>query len=140
MKVLFDTNVFISYLLHPDKEGAIQKILEAGFEGRYTILLPQLLIDELQEKLTTKSYLKKYIPPESAQHFIIALRSVAQTISAITEPIPAICRDKKDDFLLAYAFVGGANYLVSGDRDLLVVGHIEKIKIVNPKDFFSLIS
>ena len=139
MKVLFDTNVFVSYLLRPDKEGTVQEVLEAGFEGKYTILLPQEEIEELKGKLLTKSYLKKRIPSEALQNFITALMAIAKNMPSITEPIPRVSRDKKDDYLLACAVVGVADYLVSGDRDLQVLKKVGKVAIVSPLEFLGVL-
>lgn len=46
-----------------------------------------------------------------------------------------MCRDPEDDYLLAYALVGKADYLVTGDRDLLVLGSVGKTKIVTAQQF-----
>jgi predicted nucleic acid-binding protein len=48
-------------------------------------------------------------------------------------------RDVKDDYLLAYAVVGDADYLVTGDEDLLVVGKIGSVNITSPSAFLELL-
>ena len=57
----------------------------------------------------------------------------------IEEEIPQVTRDKKDDYLLAYASVAEADYLVSEDDDLLVIKQIEKLKIVSPLKFSEIL-
>lgn len=140
MKVLLDTNLFIAYLLAPDKEGTIQAIIEAAFEDKYTLLMPEEIISELKRKLTTKKYLLKHITPQAAENFISSLSAVAHKIPQITEPIPAVGRDLKDDYLLAYAVVSEADYLVSGDDDLKVLKEIQGVKIISPVEFLEVIS
>lgn len=135
MRVLFDTNIFISYLLSADKENIIQSIIEAGFSGDYTLLLPAEVLDELGKKLTEKKYLAEHISTHLANEFVNALSTVARVISTITESIPEVSRDKKDDYLLAYAVVGKADYLVTGDNDLQVLKEVEGVKIVSPAEF-----
>lgn len=49
-----------------------------------------------------------------------------------------ICRDKNDDFLINLALSGKANYLVSGDADLLVIGQVEGIKILPWSEFIAV--
>ncbi len=66
------------------------------------------------------------------------LGEVAETVSHISESIPAVTRDPKDDYLIAYALVGEADYLVTGDQELLVIGQIDTVKIVTPRDFLSI--
>ena len=56
----------------------------------------------------------------------------------ITDPIPAVTRDPKDDYLLAHAVLGAADYLVSGDQDLLVLERLEGVKIVTPREFLAV--
>jgi putative PIN family toxin of toxin-antitoxin system len=47
------------------------------------------------------------------------------------------CRDFKDNFLLNLAIDGKAKYLISGDKDLLVLGQIKKTKIITMSDFIA---
>lgn len=62
-------------------------------------------------------------------------------ISPIEESIPAVTRDPKDDYLLAYALVGKADYLVTGDKDLLVLqAEIPDFEIVSPRQFSEILS
>lgn len=51
----------------------------------------------------------------------------------------AVTRGPNDDHLLAYAVVGEADYLVTGDKDLLVIQRVGDVKIITPVDFASLI-
>ena len=67
------------------------------------------------------------------------LSEVSETVPKITTEIPAVTRDPKDDYLLAYALVGQADYLVTGDRDLLVLGQVEHTRIVTARDFVEVI-
>lgn len=139
MRVLFDTNIFISYLLKSDKDKTITTIIEAGFENKYKLLLPHDVINELNKKLTEKKYLARHILKADAQEFIEALTAIIEEIPVITEPIPQVGRDKKDDYLLACAVVGEADYLVSGDTDLQVLKEIQGVKIVSPIEFLEIL-
>ena len=65
------------------------------------------------------------------------LRAVGEPIPRITQPIPALTRDPKDDYLIAYALVGGADFLVTGDADLLVLKQIDSLKIVTAREFLA---
>jgi putative PIN family toxin of toxin-antitoxin system len=48
-----------------------------------------------------------------------------------------ICRDNKDNLVLACAAAGRADYIVTGDPDLLTLKNFEEISILNPRDFLS---
>jgi predicted nucleic acid-binding protein len=107
MKVLFDTNVLISYLLTSEGEGTIATIIERGFAGDYDFVVPDEVITELRRKLTDKAWLAGRIPQSTAEKFITALREIAIIPPPITEPIPEVGRDVKDDYLFAYGTVTG---------------------------------
>lgn len=134
MRVLLDTNILISYLLSP-KNSVIARVVEAGILGSFDLLLPEDLLDELAAKVRTKDYLAERIAPEEVRELVDILSEVCLSIPRITARIPAVTRDPKDDCLLAYALVGQADYLVTGDRDLLVLGQVEDTKIVTARDF-----
>ena len=140
MRVLIDTNIFISYLLKSDQDRTISSVIEAGFEGEYTILLPQEVLEEVHKKLTEKKYLASRISSEEAKEFTQLLEQVAEAIPTITEDIPAVTRDRKDDYLIAYAVVGKADFLVSGDEDLRKVVNVGGVTIVSPADFLNILA
>lgn len=119
MRALLDTNVIISYLLTPHRESAPRIVLEAALDGVFTLLVADAILAELARRASTKPYLAQRITPDDLDRLIRALGTVAIRIPAITDAIPAVGRDPKDDYLLAYAVVGRADYLVTGDQDLL---------------------
>ncbi len=135
MRVLLDANIFISYLLNPHKPGAFRDIMSAAFEGGFTLLLPEALLAEFVNKIPQKPFLAERIHAEQLRQFTQLLNEIAEKIPVIKEEIPAVIRDPKDDYLLAYAMVGEANYLVTGDEDLLVLGAVGPLDIIKPRDF-----
>lgn len=138
MRVLLEPNLLISYLLTP-KNSVIAQIVEAGILGGFDLLLPEELSDELVEKARAKQYLAERITPDEVRELGDILSEVSETVPKITQSIPAVTRDPKDDYVLAYALVGQADYLVAGDRDLLVLGQVEDTRIVTARDFVEAI-
>jgi len=49
-----------------------------------------------------------------------------------------LCRDEKDNFLLELGLDGQADYLVTGDKDLLVLGSLDSMRIVTWREFEAL--
>ncbi len=139
MRVLCDTNIFVSYLLTPKKAGPIHTIVEAAFLGEFTLLLPEDLLEELAHKVQGKKYLTGRITEADLEELVTLLREVAELIPKIRTPIPAVTRDPKDDYLLAYALVGQSDYLVTGDEDLLTLKQVEQTKIVTARHFINLL-
>lgn len=142
MRVLIDANVFISYLLpakNSEKSESVDTIIDAGFAGKYTIFFPQELLSEIKKKLAEKPYLVKYISQEDGEEFVSLITGIAELLPPITEEIPEVTRDKKDDYLLAYGLVGECEYLVSGDPYLLELQQVEGFKIITPRKFFEIL-
>ncbi len=135
MRVLLDANIFISFLLHPDADSPYATIVRAAVAGQYTLLAPAELLAEFGARVRTKPYLVRHIAPEDVDAFIEIVRAVAEALPTLDVPIPAVTRDPKDDYLLAYAVLARANYLVTGDKDLLVLGQVEGVSIVTPREF-----
>lgn len=141
MRVLIDTNVFISYLLSSHGAGVINEIFAAWAEGRFTLMVPEALLGELLVTVTTKPRLAKRIPPDNLKEFLATIQQMSEEVPRIKSPIPSVTRDPKDDYLLAYALVGGADYLVTGDEDLLALQQqIHELEILTPRQFSELLS
>ncbi len=135
MRVLADTNLFIAYLLKPQPESFIELLFDAVIEGRVILLVMEALLDEIENTVKLKSYLLQVITEERLERFLALLKGLGQDIPLISTPIPAITRDPKDDYLIAYAVVGQADYLISGDKDLFVLGSAGPVKIVDLAHF-----
>ena len=90
------------------------------------------LADEMTSTLLREKF-NRYVPQtERIQLLDIILRSA--TTIAVTGNIH-ICRDPKDDMVLDLAVEGKANFIITGDRDLLVLGQYESVKIMSPVQF-----
>lgn len=141
MRVLADTNVLISFLLSPGEGGAIRSIFRAFLNNQFTLLLPEKLLNELIASVQNKPRLAKRISAEQLSRFTALLVESAERIAEIEYPIPAVVRDPNDDYVLAYALVGAADYLVTGDRDLLVLNdRIVGLTILTPAQFAALLT
>src|SRR5207253_3689994 len=118
-----------SYLLTPNRAGVVASIVAAALRAEFTLLLPEDLLTEIRDVTQNKPYLATRIAPDAMEQLVAHLLSVSELIAMHHEQIPHICRDVKDDYLLAYAVVGQADYLVSGDKDLLVLREVEGVRI-----------
>jgi len=139
MRALLDANIFISFLLMPNRESPIVKIVSAGIRGKYTLLLNAKLLEEFSQRVLSKPYLSARISPAELQRLVEILFSVGEVIPEIKSPIPAVTRDLKDDYLLAYAIVGQADFLVSGDQDLLVLKKVKNCQMISPREFSEIL-
>ncbi len=131
LRLVFDTNVIVSAALLASSvpRQAFHKVLD---EGTILISVPTLL--ELAEVLSRKK-LDRYLLEEERMRFLIALLKEAELVE-ITEEITD-CRDAKDNKFLELAVSGRADFIISGDNDLLVLNPSRGISILKPKEFLS---
>jgi putative PIN family toxin of toxin-antitoxin system len=139
MRVILDANIFIAYLLTTKESGIFQLIVAALFEGKFTLLLFDAVIEEMAKVLIRKDYLKKIITVQDIDDLVTSLEVMSEVMPPITEAIPAVVRDPKDDYLLAYAVIYKADYLVTSDPDLTSLKQVENVKIINPVEFVRLL-
>src|SRR5437764_15475684 len=103
IKVIFDTNVWISFLI--GKRLAIIKDYIA--DGRISIIITPQLLTEIKE-VTSRPKLKKYFPKQSVIELIELLEAIAVMIKI--EPIHFINKDPKANFLLDLIDYSNADY------------------------------
>ena len=98
------------------------------------LLFSQELIDEFVE-VAQRPKFRKYFSLDDLENLLLKVRTKAEFIS-VTSVID-ICRDPKDNFLLALAQDGKATHLITGDNDLLVLQKIGKTKIITITKYLS---
>lgn len=136
MRALNDTNVLINNLLSPaPAASATGLIFAAALRGAFTLLLTVGVTDELGRKLREDPALARRLPPADAEELLALLGSVAEAVPLLAEPYPEVGRARKDDFLLAHNVVAQADYLITWDKDRLVLGEVAGVRIVSPPAF-----
>jgi putative PIN family toxin of toxin-antitoxin system len=129
LKAVIDANVFISALLNP---GSAADVIADLAHDKFELIYPARLIVELQ-RINDKPKLSTRISPEA----------VAEILELITEKgllveptqVESICRDPSDDVYLACALAAEANFIVTGDHDLLSMSRHESTAIIMPATF-----
>ncbi|PIW05979.1 MAG: putative toxin-antitoxin system toxin component, PIN family, partial [Cytophagales bacterium CG17_big_fil_post_rev_8_21_14_2_50_40_13] len=112
VKVIFDTNIWISYLIG----GQLGNLTEFLSERKIELVLCEQLLTELKE-VTSRKKFQRYFDQQEVNE-LLKLMDILGTRYEVTE-YPNICRDAKDDFLLGLIKASQANLLVTGDQDLL---------------------
>jgi putative PIN family toxin of toxin-antitoxin system len=131
-RFVFDTNVIVSALMFP--RSLPRQAFNLGY-ATGKILVSPATVQELEEILSRKKFEKYFSMEERVQFF--AKFFVDAEIIEIRETI-SVCRDRKDDKFLEVAVNGKANYLITGDRDLLVLHPFRDIQIITPAAFLEL--
>ena len=122
LKLIIDTNLWMSFIIS-NKLNVLDPLL---FAGNTRLLFSTELITEIQETIT-KPKLKKYFKTNTLEEMFYAFEPFIDLVEV--ESIITICRDPKDNFLLALAKDGKADYLLTGDKDLLELKKFGKVKI-----------
>ena len=131
MKAVFDTNVRIAAFL---TEGICAKLLTRARRRDFDLILCDGILQEFKRVLKKKFAAS----PHEMSEALIILSAAAQDILGQTDSIAPICRDSDDDLILACARDAVADYVVTGDEDLLVLKNYEGISILNPREFENL--
>ena len=139
MRALLDANIFISHLLTPRSGGSIATLFEALAAERFTLLMPEELMMEIVDVINHRPHLAGRINTDRTTTFLEDLQAIAEKVPPIEQVIPAVGRDAKDDYLVAYAIIGQADYLVTGDKGLLVLREVLDVRIVTPIAFAVLL-
>ena len=133
-RCVFDTNVLVSALLFAQSTPA-----QAFFAALHTgeIIMSADVIAELNDVLGREKF-NRYVTEEERERFLRSLLGETELIE-IEQKIQA-CRDPKDDKFLELAVNGGADCIVSGDEDLLVLDPFRGIPILTPDRFLDTLS
>jgi putative PIN family toxin of toxin-antitoxin system len=127
MRVVADTNVFISALMFGGLPG---RFLDLALGRRFTLVISEALLDELDEKLRGK-----FAVSESDA---LAIRAKLEDNATVVNPdfeLDAVPGDPDDNRVLECAVAGRAGTIVSGDRHLLRLASFEGIAIVTVRQF-----
>jgi len=126
VKIILDTNVLISSLVF---KGAAFRVHDFCLQYE-EIYISDFILDELSEKLSEKFQIKG--------KELAAIRRHIDSTTKLVFPsgkIPEICRDKDDNNILHLAKAINADFIITGDKDLLEIKVFKQTRIVSPKEF-----
>ena len=130
LQAVIDTNVWLSgFIFGGNPEKAIRQFID----GRLIVITAEDLLSELRRKVTQRFPLyepRLVLLEASIREDAILVQLGSVQISA--------SRDTDDNKFIEIAVVGSAQYIVSGDKDLLTLGEYEGIKILKPSEFLEL--
>jgi putative PIN family toxin of toxin-antitoxin system len=133
VKAVFDTNVLISALV---AEGVCSKLLVRARKRQFHLTTCPFIIEEFQNILRGKLKATK-AEIEAARQL---LHEAAQSVVHPEHTAAGTCRDSDDDNVLDCLIASGAEYLVTGDADLLTLKTFAGNPIIRPRDFEMLFS
>ena len=131
MKIVIVSNVFISSFFwggHP------REVFERVINGLDELYITDEIIMEITSVMNNKKFnannieIEDYVKIIEKYSKMIVSKNISKTIS----------RDKNDDKILQCGLNGNVDYIVTGDKDLLVLKEYETIKIIKPKDYLEI--
>lgn len=128
-RVVLDTNTLVSALLF---KGSLAGLVALWQSSRFTPIFSRETFSEFNAVL---EYPKFSLTAQEIS-FIIQ-EEVLPYFEVVDgdEQVTGICRDPDDDKFIACAVSASAEFIVSGDKDLLDIGRFKNIRIISPSDF-----
>ena len=114
------------------RRGMQAELLEAWRSRRFLLLTSDFILNEVEEVLSQPSLRKKYHLQENQTEKLIRLLQM-DSLRVSGRIRLEVCRDPDDDAILGCAIEGGANYLITGDKDLLVLKEFRGVRILNAR-------
>ncbi|HMQ76046.1 MAG TPA: putative toxin-antitoxin system toxin component, PIN family [Flavobacteriales bacterium] len=129
VRLVVDVNVLVSALVRGDGHF----IRDVFNKQRFTVLVSPEFEREFADVVQRPS-MRKYFTAQEAERAMVRVLGLTERLKN-DPPLKAICRDPKDDYLLALAKAAKADLLVTGDDDLLVLKKHGKTRVIKPGTF-----
>jgi putative PIN family toxin of toxin-antitoxin system len=131
MKIVIDSNIFVSSFFWG---GNPQKIFDRVINGLDELFITDEIIDEIESVMGSRKFNANMSEIEDYVKIIekYSKKTVSKNVSE------SISRDKDDDKILQCGFDGNVDFIITGDKDLLVFKEYKAIKIMTPKDYLEI--
>ena len=137
MRVVLDTSVLVSGLISP--HGPPAQIITHWLAGDFTLLTMPAMLEELEDVLN-RTWLKVRLAktPDRIPDLLEAVTVLGTLVVGYVNVAGAVS-DPFDEMFLACAVLGDADYLVTGDKEVLVLAKFGKAEIVPPARFLQIL-
>jgi putative PIN family toxin of toxin-antitoxin system len=127
MRVVFDTNIFISAFAIPG--GMAEKAVLRILEGRDELVISSDIVKEVLSVLSLKFGRDR----EALSHVAVILSDMGEWVEP--EQTVRVLKDDPDNRILECAGFGKADIIVTGDKAMLRLGEFNQVKIVSLRDY-----
>jgi uncharacterized protein len=138
-RVVLDTAVLVSALLKPIPGGACYDLVQLAEDEAFELFLSPDILEETVRVLLTRGRIRRRYAysDDDVEAFCWRLTDIATIIRAA--PAIQVVRDPDDDMILACAIAASADYLITRDKDLLILDNHEGIAILTPEAFLQVL-
>jgi uncharacterized protein len=134
VRLVVDTNIWISALIKPGSSA--DALIHLIADRQLVLLVSEEQFEEFR-RVSRYDRIRAYTRPAKAGRFVRELRDLGISVDPL--PFVDVSPDPSDNFLLAMAQAGDADFLISGDkRDILELGEHGRTKIVSVRTFLGL--
>ncbi|HXN45832.1 MAG TPA: putative toxin-antitoxin system toxin component, PIN family [Bryobacteraceae bacterium] len=134
MRLILDTNILLSGLLSP--LGAPAQLLDAWERKAFTLVACDALVAELRE-VAARPFFRARLRASAAELLAAGIRDFSSFYRDL--PSDPVAPDPKDSYLLALVEAGHAEFLVTGDKELLALKRHKPARIVTPATMIEIL-
>ncbi len=134
MEVVLDVNILVSSLIG---KGKPRELWLKAVSGEFQLVLSRRIVEEFVQVISRPKF-QRYLGERDVLDFLEALSTRAKIVRTRSR-LRIIREDPEDNSILAAAYDGRADYIVSGDRHLLGLREFEGIKIVTVERILELL-
>ena len=132
MKLVLDTNIFISAFYWG---GNPQRLINRIIEGLDELYISNEILSEIISVMNRPKFKTQ---PEIIDNYIKTIEKIGKKVF-VSGKLKGICRDKDDDNKIECGTLCKADYIITGDDDLLVLNKYQQMGIITVKDYFDII-
>ena len=133
IRAVLDTNLLVSALLFG---GVPYRVYQLGVQKKIVMIASAALIGELEEVLGRPKFVEQFIRNgQTPKRLVVDYVDSIEFVKTAADVPPDAVRDPKDRMVLAVAVGGKADYIISGDSDLIALNHYQNIPILSATDF-----
>ena len=131
-RVVLDTSVLISSLLF---RGEVSKLVDLWKKGAFIPVISKGTFEELE---TVLDYPKFGLSKEGKVEIIAEEILPFFEVVEVRQEVKGICRDPADDKFISCAVSAGADFIVTGDKDLMEIKKYRSVKVLSASDFLEM--
>jgi uncharacterized protein len=136
LTVVLDVNVIISAVM--SARGTPRQVIEAWQAEKFEVVVSDGILAEVSAKLLDPAIGgRQGVTAADVSAITRLLRSEATNVQPLSTPV--VTGDPEDDYVLATVTRAHADYLVTGDKGLLALGHHGDSRIISPREFAALL-